>query len=599
MNSLGFKIGSTMVFLVIWYFLTEYFFMPAFAFNLSTGIYWNIVILSAILALIWSVDLDSISLEIELNPASGAFSGIAIFVFIGIIIIGQIFSTSGCLHSDSYRNLIGKIEETEFTANVQPIAINQMLIVDEEIAKRVGEKVLGADPGLGSRAELGEFTLQAVKGQLYWIAPLLHSGFWKWNTFGDQGTPGYVKVSATNQDDYSLVTNVDGKDLHVVYQPKAWFSQDLERHIYINGFRSILYGDYTFEVDDNWHPYWTVTVYQTRIGFGGDDAVGVLTVDPQTGEVKQYDIKNAPTWIDRIQPKQFVSKQVDDWGNYVHGYFNWSGSDKIRVAEESSLVLGSDGHAYFYFGLTSEGNDNSTVGFVMVDTRTKKAHWFKQSGATEKAARKSAEGKVQEKKYVGSDGVTYNVDGHPTYEFLLKDEGGLMKLVSLVSVHDHTIVGVGESRQEAIQDYRSQMTNRGNSVSLATSDMEQVTVTSKVLRIAPEIMKGNTFYRFILEKCPNTLFIAGTTVSEELPLTKEGDVVKVHYTLLNSNGSISIMNFDNLALLIQKDPVQVQNETRLDSLKEKSIQEKSTKVVDDKINNLTNEQKKRLLKLIK
>jgi hypothetical protein len=28
---------------------------------------------------------------------------------------------------------------------------------------------------------LGEFTIQKVKDELYWIAPLLHSGFFKWN----------------------------------------------------------------------------------------------------------------------------------------------------------------------------------------------------------------------------------------------------------------------------------------------------------------------------------------------------------------------------------------------------------------------------------
>ena len=269
-----------------------------------------------------------------------------------------------------------------------------------------------------------------------------------------------------------------------------------------------------------------------------------------------------------------------------------------QVAKESSLVLGSDGHAYFYFGLTSQGKENSTVGFVMVDTRTKKAHWFKQAGATEEAARHSAEGKVQEKGYVGSDGVTYNIDGHPTYEFLLKDKGGLMKLVSLVSVHDHTIVGVGESRQEAIQDYRSQLTNRGNTVSLATSDMEQMTISSKISRIASNVMKGNTYYEFILEKNPKILFTAGTTVSDELPLTREGDMVKIHYVQVNSNGSVSIMSFDNLALSIQKDTLQTQNETRLDTIRGKIIQQKSDKVIDNKIDNLTPQQKRDMLKML-
>jgi len=587
------KIVISLAFTFVWYLLSEYLFMPTMSLSSSSGIYGNMIFYCIVMAFVWYYYEDD-----EFGFICPTF-GIAAGVLLLGLLIGGFFSSSEWMNTDKYRGLIGNIEETEFTANVQPIAVSQMLIVDEEIAKRVGEKVLGSDPGLGSRAQLGDFTLQAVKGQLYWIAPLLHSGYFKWNSFGDEGTPGYVRVSATNQEDYALVTDVNNKKLHIVYQTDAYFSQDLERHIYINGYRSILFSDFTFEVDDNWNPYWTVTVYNTKIGLSGDDAVGVLTVDPETGEMHQYKSEEAPSWIDRIQPKSFVSKQVDDWGKYIHGFWNWSGKDKIRVAAESSMVLGNDGRSYFYFGLTSEGKDESTVGFVMVDTRTKAAHWFKQAGATEKAARQSAEGKVQEKGYVGSDGVTYNIDGHPTYEFLLKDKGGLMKLVALVNVHDHTLVGIGENRQQAIRDYRNQMTSRGNTVSLVTSDMESTVLISKVLRIASLVSKGETYYQFILVKEPQTIFTAGTEISDELSLTKEGDEVKIYYIKLNSETSVSLSKFDNLELLIGKDSVQVKNEARLDTIRGKAIQQKSDKVIDNKIDNLSPGEKRKLLKLMK
>jgi hypothetical protein len=564
--------------------------MPTWSLTASTGIYWNLLLYLTIMGAIWYDWEDE-----RLGPIAG-FAIVADIVILLIIFVGGFFFSSEWVNTDQYRNLIGTIQETEFTANVQPIAPSQMLIVDKEVAERVGEKELGSDPGLGSRAKLGDFTLQAVNGQLYWIAPLLHSGFFQWNRYTDEGTPGYIRVSATNQEDYALVRSVDKKDLHIKYQTEACFGTDLERHIYINGYRAALFGDLTFEVDDQWHPYWTVTVYQTKIGFSGDDATGVLTIDPETGEIKSYSIASAPSWIDRIQPQDFVHDQIDNWGRYIKGYWNWSNTDVLRVAKESSIVLGSDGHAYYYFGLTSQGKENSTVGFVMVDTRTKKAHWFKQAGATEAAAKGSAEGKVQEKGYLGSDGVTYNIDGHPTYEFLLKDKGGLMKLIALVSVHDHTIVGVGENRQEALQDYRSQITNRGNTVSIATSDMEQVTITSRVYRFAAKVEKGNTYYEFILEKKPKLLFTAGNTLSDELSLTREGDMVKIHYVELNSKGEVSITNFDNLALGLQKDTIQEQNEARLDTVRQGKIEQKSAGVVDDKINNLSIEDKKKLLK---
>jgi hypothetical protein len=68
-----------------------------------------------------------------------------------------------------------------------------------------GEKILGSQPTLGSQVELGNF-VSKVNNFNMWVAHLLHSGF-KW--FNNQeGTAGYVMVSATNERDVKLVQNV-------------------------------------------------------------------------------------------------------------------------------------------------------------------------------------------------------------------------------------------------------------------------------------------------------------------------------------------------------------------------------------------------------
>lgn len=581
------RISLSLVWVSLWWFLSEYFFMPTIDFSATGGLYFEITFIALGLMAIWWIGEDEIPL-----PAF-IFDGVAVISFLAMFAIA-FFGSTEMFHAEEYQQLIGKVEETEFTSNVQPVATDQMIIVDQEIAQRIGEKELGSDPGLGSRVELGEFTLQVVDKKLYWIAPLLHSGFFKWNRFDNEGTPGYVRVSATNQEDYALVKKVGQKDLHVKYQTESYFSQDLERHLYTHGYASKLFSDFTFEVDDNWNPYWTITLYDTKIGFGGSDAYGVLTVDPETGDVKEYSIANAPAWIDRIQPETVVSGQVDDWGSLIHGWWNPSHADVKKVTEDYSLVLGNDGRSYFYFGLTSSGNDNSTVGFVMVDTRTKKSHWFKQAGATESAARGSAEGKVQEKGYNGSDGITYNIGGHPTYEFLLKDKGGLMKLIALVNVHDHTIVGIGENRHEAIQDYQSQITNRGNAVAISASDMEKVSINSHIKRFGIEVVKGNTFYYFVLSEKPTVKFTTGTTVSTDLALTREGDQVKVDY-IETTSGEISITNFRNLTLGLT-DAADVLAKAGTDSLRVVKIEKSNEKVIDNKWDSLSVEDKKKLLK---
>jgi hypothetical protein len=230
-----------------------------------------------VIAVICTVDEDSYSSGTIAN-ISGA---IAVVLFVGTTFVGCM--ETSLFQSSRYRNLIGSPKEDEFSSNVSPINPHQMILVDDSIARRLGAKVLGEDPSLGSRCELGEFNLQIVKNNLYWIAPLEHSGFWKWQ--GNDCTPGFVAVNATNEKDVRLVKEVNGKPLCVRYLPSGFFSDDLERHIYLNGYATVGVTDYTFEVDDDWNPYWVVTTYDTKVYWDGDDATGVLVINPETGEI--------------------------------------------------------------------------------------------------------------------------------------------------------------------------------------------------------------------------------------------------------------------------------------------------------------------------
>jgi hypothetical protein len=38
-----------------------------------------------------------------------------------------------------------------------------------------------------------------------------------------------------------------------------------------------------------------------KIGFSGNDAVGIILVNAQTGEIKEHSIVTTPSWVDRIR----------------------------------------------------------------------------------------------------------------------------------------------------------------------------------------------------------------------------------------------------------------------------------------------------------
>lgn len=460
------------------------------------------------------------------------------------IFIFPIFS-SRLIQTEKHQELIGKVNNGDkISKHIAPISLNEIRVVDEDLAYLLGEKILGSQPALGSQVHLGEFYIQKINNKLYWVAPLLHSGFFKWlnNT---EGTDGYVMVSATNERDVQLVQNNSGKSIKIKYQPSAYLGDEIRRHIYFNGYTSTGLTDFTFEVDDTGKPFWVVTKYDKKIGFTGNDATGVLVVDAQTGIIKEYTIANTPQWVDRIQPIGFIEDQLNDWGELVHGYWNFSNADKLKITEGMSLVYGKDNKSYWYTGLTSVGKDESSVGFVLVDTRTKQATFYKQSGATEFAAQNSAQGKVQEKGYNASLPIPYNINNIPTYVMTLKDRGGLVKMFAMVSIHDYTIVGVGNTMRETLMAYKNAYNMSGDGIKLETAT-DKKTVKSAVTRIQNDVKNGNSFYYFTIQG-ENKIFIGSSQLSNQLPITRVGDQVEITYDADNEE-VIDVSSFKNFSL---------------------------------------------------
>lgn len=455
------------------------------------------------------------------------------------------FTSHPIFRNQDFRNLIGKVADGDkLTNHIEPISINEIRVVDESLAYLLGEKILGSQPALGSQAQLREFYIQKVNGKLYWIAPLEHSGFFKWMN-NKEGTTGYVMVSATNERDVKLVQNINGKPIKLKYQREAYFGSNLHRYLYFNGFNTVGLTDFTFEIDEVGVPYWVVTKYKKAVGFSGNDATGVIVVNAQTGEIKEYNIKNTPVWVDRIQPISFIKDQLNDWGEYVKGYWNFSNENKLQITEDLTLVFGKDNKSYWYTGITSVGKDESAVGFVLVDTRTKETTFYKQSGATEFAAQSSAQGKVQEKGFVASLPIPYNINNIPTYVMTLKDNGGLVKMFAMVSIADYTIVGTGNTMREALTAYKTTLNTTGNKINLDVKSEKKV-IESVVLRIQNDVKNGNSFYYFTVKDNPK-IFVGSSQISNQLPITSVGDSVKFSFDA-DTEEVIDVSTFENVSL---------------------------------------------------
>lgn len=484
---------------------------------------------------------------------------------VGLIILPLITTWSAFYRASSYRELIGEVTESKFSKDTTPVDVAQVRIVDQKLARILGEKRLGEDAGLGSRVDLGTLNIQQVKGELWWVGPLNHSGFWKWGN--SSGTPGYVMVSATNERDVRLVREINGEPLTLQYNKGSYWWDNPARHLYQNGYATIGLTDFTFEIDDAGNPYWVVTAYKRTVGYAGSDAVGAVVLDAQTGEIKSYPVENAPTWIDRIQPQDLVTTQLNDWGVFIHGWWNSNFAKEgiIKVTPGMSLVYGGDGESYWYTGMSSAGSDEATIGFMLVNTRTKEAKLYRQPGATETAAVGSAQGQVQEKGYYATSPILYNVSGVPTYFTTLKDNAGLVKLMAWVSVENYSVVGTGKTVATALRAYRRALLNQGNAT-VADGTVKRQGITGLVLLIAPVTNGGQTTYYLMIEGYGNKMFVA-PDLSPEVIATKVGHRVTVTFDD-GGNELVDIVTFDNLGIEFQKTEAQIAREIQFSEAQE-------------------------------
>ena len=191
--------------------------------------------------------------------------------------------------------------------------------------------------------------------------------------------------------------------------------------------------------------------------------------------------------------------------------------EMIRTTNSYNYIYTND-NFYLYTGLTSIGNDESIVGVVLSDAKTKETNFYKLGGATERAAKQSAEGEVQDLKYSATDPILINYLGEPTYFMMLKDKEGLVKKYAYVNVAQYQMVGIGDTINQAQVNY-NQILN------FEAQEETELTINE----IIPVVNDGTTYYYItFMEEEYKDVYMAHISISKDLPFMKAGDTVQVN-----------------------------------------------------------------------
>ena len=233
-----------------------------------------------------------------------------------------------------------------------------------------------------------------------------------------------------------------------------------------------------------------------------------------------------PTWVDQIYDSAIVLNQLSYNGKYRSGFWNSVfGQKGVLQPTDGYNYLAIDDDVWLYTGMTSVSGDESNVGFVLVNLRTKETRYYSVPGAEEYSAMSSAEEQVQHLNYRATFPILLNIGDRPTYFMSLKGDAGLVKMYAFVDVQQYQIVGTGGSVKAAREDYLAKL---GAGEITPAPEKETSKVTGTVVDIKSAVVGGNTTYYILLDD--NNRYTASITVSDSLPFIKSGDKVTLTVT---------------------------------------------------------------------
>ncbi len=470
-------------------------------------------------------------------PVLLLFAAVVVVAIVGQIISMPIFRAS------AYRELL-TVQTGDFATDVAQISFNEIPTLDRSSAEYLGDRQMGTLSDMVSQFEYsGDSTQINYQGRPVRVAPIAYADLIKWFTNRGNGLPAYVVVDMVTQEATVVRLNEGMK-----YSFSEPLNRNIMRHLRFQ-YPTMMFATPEFEIDEDGRPWWIAPRVVKRIGlFGGVDIQGAVLVDAVTGESQYHE--EVPNWVDTLYVPDLIMQQYDYYGTLVHGFINSIlGQRDVTQTTSGYNYIAMNDDVYAYTGVTSANADQSNLGFLLCNMRTKETHFYTAPGATEGAAQRSAEGVVQDLGYTATFPLLLNISGEPTYFIPLKDATNLVKMYAMVNVAQYQIVATGTTVSACEQSYIQMLRDKGVT---QTEQLPQTEAKGKVTEIRTAVIEGNSFY-FIRLEGEEVFYSLSAAQNREVVTLNVGDTVTIEYaqpvSILDSVPLPSI--YDGYTLTIQ------------------------------------------------
>lgn len=503
--------------------LSFYLFLPAL--NIHSAGFWifimYLIIIYSCIAFTSTIGemIRSNSLRVQRSKL-GKWIFLSIPIIIFMIIILDIIG-SPIFNANKYANRIVIDETKTFTDDIKPVDFTKLPLLDKDSSQKLGDRVMGQMSELVSQFNVSDIYTQInYNDKIVRVTPLDYASFIKWITNRKDGVRGYITVDSVTGE-----ASLTKLDKGMKYVESAHFGELLYRKLRFS-YPCDVFGRISFEIDNEGNPYWIVPVITYKwIGLRAE-VTDIIILNPFDGTSQKMKISEVPTWVDMAYSADLIIEQVNDWGTYQRGFFNSIfGQKSVVNTTEGYNYLAMNDDIYLYTGITSIVADESNLGFILTNMRTKETSFYKAPGAEEYSAMASAEGAVQQMKYTSTFPLLINLNNKPTYLVSLKDDAGLVKMYAFIDVADYQKVVVTDSSkgiEEAAKNYLGDVKIEPDVNSIITK-----TITIKSIKDAT--ISGNTYYYLTDEN--DQKYKVSITLSDTLPFLKAGSSIKIGYTV--------------------------------------------------------------------
>ena len=489
MKNLKFKIIGAIALLLfagIYYYIT----LPAINIH-AAGLWFFIIILIALSLVVYVIRKRYGLEEIRLSKVVKIWIG-CLLLIVAVYLVGSVLS-SPIVNAKKYQKLL-TVKDGEFTKDIEELSYDQIPLLDRASATLLGNRKMGSMIDMASQFEVDEIYSQInFNDKPVRVSPLKYASPIKWLTNQSEGIPAYIMIDMATQS-----TELVKLDKGIKYSTAEYFNRNIYRHLRFN-YPTYIFNELSFEVDEEGTPFWVCPVKKFNIGLFGGETVGrVVLCNAITGETVDYKIEEVPQWIDRAYSADLLVSLFDYYGTLKHGFINSVlGQKDCLVTTEGYNYLAVVDDVWVYTGVTSVSGDQSNVGFVLMNQRTMETKFYAIEGATETSAMASAEGQVQNLKYVATFPLLLNIGGEPTYFIALKDNAGLVKKYAMVNVQKYQVVGIGDTVSECEAEYQNLLQKEG--IQVVEDNRKTGTITGVITKIVQGVVGGDSHYFIMVE----------------------------------------------------------------------------------------------------